>query len=210
MIDPLNITKYDCSDAELDEQIVFWIMVAGKKAKPTAKRVETLRLNLQKFYRVRTGCIVPESIITLLSLYIRCAMVSYPATFHLADTLKKLGFGQYNQKASYLIDLVNSGVNLRTCSVDDLVAIKGVGPKTARCFVLHTRQGARVAGLDTHILRYLRQHTDVVNVPKATPTGKQYDRLEAIILGIADIKGLSAAAFDLQVWTHYSSGGELP
>ena len=32
MIDPFNITKYENTEAELEEVLLFWVLAAGKKA----------------------------------------------------------------------------------------------------------------------------------------------------------------------------------
>jgi thermostable 8-oxoguanine DNA glycosylase len=76
--------------------------------------------------------------------------------------------------------------------------------KTSRCFILHTRKNARVAGLDTHMLKFLRSkgHFDA---PKSTPSNeKNYDRFEKLVLKYADEAGKTPAEFDLDVWNSYA------
>lgn len=94
-------------------------------------------------------------------------------------------------------------LNLKSCSVDDLENIYGIGPKTARCFLIHSRPNMRFAGLDTHILKYLRGLG--YEVPKTTPTGKKYKEIEQIFLNLVDKSGKSVAEFDLEIWRKYSS-----
>jgi len=94
-------------------------------------------------------------------------------------------------------------LNLRTCSVKDLEQIKGIGRKTSRCYVMHSRKNARCAGLDTHCLKFLADRG--YKVPKATPSSeKEYLRLENAFLQLADKSGMSVAEFDLAVWNEYS------
>ena len=102
-----------------------------------------------------------------------------------------------------MLDLVSRGLNLSSCSIEDLERVVGIGPKTARCFVMHSRRGARHAGLDTHVLKYLKSRG--VDVPKSTPTGRRYAELERIFLDMADESGKSPAEFDLEIWKRYSS-----
>jgi thermostable 8-oxoguanine DNA glycosylase len=120
----------------------------------------------------------------------------------LPQTLKSFGIGCYNNKAKSMWDLVNKGLDLKKCSVEDLESVHGIGPKTARCFIIHSRKNARHAGLDTHILKFLREKGH--EVPKATPTGKKYRELEGVFLDYADKSGKSVAEFDLDIWRHYA------
>lgn len=127
----------------------------------------------------------------------------------LEGLLKKIGFGCQKAKARSLRELVNSGLDLRTCSADDLEGIYGIGPKTARCFLIHTRKNVRHAGIDTHLLKWLKSLG--YDVPKSTPTGKVYKRLEEIFLSLADKLKMTPAVLDLAVWRFYSgNSGELP
>jgi len=87
----------------------------------------------------------------------------------------------------------------------ELEQIPGVGPKTARFFVLHSQPNARGAALGTHILKVLKA-SGIPNVPKSTPSGKEYDRLERAYLEICNVHNVNPAQFDLAIWRHYSEG----
>jgi thermostable 8-oxoguanine DNA glycosylase len=68
---------------------------------------------------------------------------------------------------------------------------------------LHTRKDARVAALDTHILKYMRDCG--YEVPKSTPgSKKQYKKIEEQFLQLADESGQTVADFDLSIWKKYS------
>lgn len=201
MVDPNNITDFNATDEKLEEYIIFWVLVAGKNATTTAKSMELLfnRLN-REYYGL------PQSIRTPFNLIKN--FINNEGFMAFVQLMKTCGFGQFNQKARYLEDLVNSRIDLRTCTVEDLEAIKGIGPKTARCFLLHNRPGQRLAGLDTHILKYLASLG--YDVPKSTPTGKKYREVEALFLKVADEKGMEPADLDLKIWLHYKQGDPRP
>jgi len=184
MINPKNIVRYDYSYRELEELLIFCVCVAGKRAKDIAPRVHSL-------------C---NRIASPLCLNI------YYTREELAKRLKKLGIGCYNAKAGTIYDIVgpNGPGDLRMCSLSDLEAIKGIGPKTSRFFLMSSRAGVVHATLDTHLLRWMRDN-GVENVPKSTPTGKRYLDLEKTFITMIP-EGKSAAEFDLEIWNKYSNG----
>jgi thermostable 8-oxoguanine DNA glycosylase len=134
-----------------------------------------------------------------------CNGTPFEIVRHLADTqnfpelLRSFGFGCFNKKAEYLLATAKCGLDIRTCTVEDLEAIHGVGMKTARYFILHSRKNARVACLDTHVLKWLSYYTGY-SVSTQTPTRKDYLRLELIFLRIADVMLISPADLDLKIW----------
>jgi thermostable 8-oxoguanine DNA glycosylase len=70
---------------------------------------------------------------------------------------------------------------------------------------MHTRKDARHAGLDTHVLKWLRDLG--YDAPKATPSKKQYLAFEKVFVDIADILSMPIATLDLAIWNAYSTGG---
>lgn len=80
-----------------------------------------------------------------------------------------------------------------------LEAIPGIGPKSARFFLLYRREGVRVAVLDRHVLRFLRS----IGVA-GTPRG--YRELEGEVLKVADHLGMSSMVLDDIIWRHYALG----
>ena len=82
--------------------------------------------------------------------------------------------------------------------------IYGIGRKTSRGFILHTRPNAQCAVLDTHILKFLNEQ-GAPDVPKSTPPSKsEYERLEKYFLSICRKKKITPAKQDLKVWNYYS------
>ena len=97
--------------------------------------------------------------------------------------------------------------NLDCVSVDELVRVKGIGPKTARFFVMHSRKGEKVATLDVHILKWLSEQ-GVENVPLQTPQNEvTYKRLETEFLERAKKMGKSPAELDLEIWKKKAKKG---
>ena len=92
--------------------------------------------------------------------------------------------------------------SLTTITVSELEMVRGIGPKTARFFVLHSRPNQQIAVLDTHILAWMRSNG--VNAPKATPTLKRYLVLEDYFLREAWSRGMSPADLDLAIWKEKS------
>lgn len=184
MIDPNYITNFNSTEKDLQEVLLFWICAAGKTASTAAR-------NLERFLNSLEGDSPFEKIKQL-------------GIKKLPQTLKKFGIGCYNLKAKSMWELVNSDLDLRTCSVEDLECIYGIGPKTARCFIIHSRRDAECAGLDTHILKFLRSMGH--SVPKSTPsTKKQYKKLEDVFLSYVKKSGQSVAEFDLNIWRYYAN-----
>jgi thermostable 8-oxoguanine DNA glycosylase len=112
--------------------------------------------------------------------------------------------GQYGRLTKAVMDSLN--LDLRTCTLEDLLAVHGVGPKTARFFLLHSRRYAKHAVLDTHILSWLRSH-GVENAPKATPQNpKLYAELEDTFIRLAELwfPNVPLAEVDLLIWMQQS------
>ena len=184
MINPTTITNYNRTQSELEEFLMFSIMVAGKSAKQTAQK-------LNQFLRMREDC---ESPLEFLDNLIQDGKLD--------NTMKVCKLGQYGRLASAFEGIVKLRNRLHEVSVDTLESINGIGPKTARFFVLHSRQGASHAVLDTHILKWLKLHGE--NAPKSTPSGKKYAELEQAFLNYAVQYDMPVADLDLHIWKQYS------
>lgn len=181
MVDPINFTNFNRTPAELEEVALFSVLVAGKNAVSTAKALD----------RFLGDTKAPFAFVRKIPLE------------KLPAILKSVGIGCYERKALYLHHLVHSGVDLKTCTEDDLVAMPGIKYKTANMFLMHTRQGYRGGCLDTHILKYLRDLGH--KVPKSTPQSrKRYREIQDIYFKIAESLGVDPTTLDLEVWRKYS------
>ena len=202
MLDAYSITNYKRSKDELQLFILFALMVAGKNADTTDKACDCMWVALWKNIDhefghkglTYTSDLKASDPFKILSMAIREEWLT-------PQTLKGWGFGCYNLKFKGIKALVESNLDLRTCTTDDLEKIPGIGKKTSRFFIIHSREGAQVAALDTHILKFLKA-SKVKNVPKSTPTSKkEYARLEQAFLKLVP-KNIAPADFDLWLWRH--------
>jgi thermostable 8-oxoguanine DNA glycosylase len=186
MIDPTDVTKFDRTDAELQEFWLFCLCVAGKTAVTQAKHLEAfLSAGRAEFPNFQT----PFQVVAVLE---QCGM--------LLDSIKDAKLGQYNKLSRAFSQSL--GTDLKTCTIADLEAIHGAGAKTARYFMLHTRANQRIACLDTHVIRHMRDLGLTTQV--GTPGGKKYAELEKEFLKLADASGMSVADFDLHIWNTYA------
>jgi hypothetical protein len=183
MINPATVTNYLRSDAELEEFLLFAIVVAGKNSK-----IQSVKL---ADFLLETGMSAPfASPFGIIRAFQRDGI--------LRQQLERVKLGQYNRLAKVFNAVVNLPWSLRDVTVEQLQMV--VGLKTARFFLMHSRQGFRCATLDTHILKWLNEQGIVA--PKATPTQPhKYLALEAQYLAICDARGISPATLDLEIWT---------
>lgn len=188
LIDPIKITNYNQSKSQLELSILFWCFAAGHNAISTAKGINKFLTSLYQ----ETQNNSPFNSIR-----------SIPYWSNVVEALGNSGLGCWRKKSRTIWELVYSELNLKTCSIEDLEEIYYIGPKTSRCFILHSREGVRVAGLDTHLLKYMKDMGFVV--PKSTPQGKKYKVLEQEFLKLCDEVGKTPAEFDLELWLKYSN-----
>jgi len=192
MITPSTITNFNRTEFELEEFLLFSIMVAGKNANQTAKKLDS-------FLFVTMGLMSPLSWVEHLLKLENDISTSKP----LMVCMQNHKLGQYGRLYKAFKGIAQFKDKLKDVTVQELENIHGIGAKTARFFVLHSRPNQELAVLDTHILRWLRDQG--VKAPKATPNGKKYQELENIFLQLAKEKGISPADLDLQIWKEYSN-----
>jgi hypothetical protein len=189
MIDPSNITNYHLEKNGLEEVVLWWILAAGKNGTTAARCLDLFLSSWSVVSKTDSPFNVIRSVDSKTSLPL---------------AMKECGIGCYNNKAKSWRYLANSGIDLKTCTLDDLQSVPGIGPKTARCFLIHSRKNQSYAGLDTHLLKFLRFIG--YDAPKSTPTKKKYDYLEKEFLDIVKKSGKTVAQFDLVIWNYYSKG----
>jgi thermostable 8-oxoguanine DNA glycosylase len=188
MIDPHSITNYHRTERELQEFLIFCVFVQGKQSRVQARKLADFLLE--------TGIVEPLMPFDLIRAYINSNALGYH--------LERAKVGQYNQLTRCLNEIVNADLDLRTCTVEQLETIYRIGPKSARFFLLHSRENQRYAVLDTHILSWMREN-GFQNIPKQTPTIQKYHRIEREFLDYCDSHGLSPSHFDLMIWSKRSA-----
>jgi len=188
LINPKKITDFNRTKADLELFAIFAVCVAGKKSQQTADKVN------EHFRDVQTPTKQLTPFETIKSLIGANIFGGY---------LQHAKFGQYKRIYRALRDLAESDIDLKTCTVEDLEAIHGIGPKTSRFIVMHSRPNQRLATLDTHILRWMRDQG--IETPKATPQSKKlYKELEEKFLTLCDKCAILPSQLDLKIWKQYS------
>lgn len=179
MVDPHNVTDFERRIWPLEEFLLFSLCVAGKRADQQAKKLDKMLASL----------VLPGE--TPFQAIQRVGPDGVRAS------LEDVRMGQYGRLATAFCCC--SVLDPATCSLDELERVPGLGPKTARFFLMHSRPGQRLACLDTHILAELRSIG--VDAPRSTPTGRKYAELERVWLDHCDSLGVDPAEYDLQVWS---------
>jgi thermostable 8-oxoguanine DNA glycosylase len=185
-IDPKRITNYHRTDNELQAFWLFCILVAGKNSDTTSKVLAKIINDLDTWDNLFDGI----------------QRIGYEG---LRDILHKNRTGQYDRISRAIWQSLTT--DLKTCGVEDLVKIHGVGPKTARFFLLHSRAFCDEIVLDTHILNWLRTKCGIRNVPENTPQNpKQYKEWASICKEQMEkhYPSLTLAQIDLLIWTEMS------
>jgi thermostable 8-oxoguanine DNA glycosylase len=194
MIDPYNITKYNRTQNELEEFLLFCIVVAGKTAYIQAQKLEEFLTSVNK------RLMMPEHINPFQSLK--------SAEQHgiLFEEIKLAKLGQYRKIYSGFKYLAEKEYNLSRMTPKILEEIPGVGMKTSRFFLLHsdTFYKDRIAILDTHILKFIKENIDE-RAPKSTPViPLTYRFWEDRFLNWCSENNKNVADFDLEVWKSYA------
>jgi hypothetical protein len=196
MIDPSKVTNFNRTASELEEFLLFTIVVAGKPAYQQAEK-------LDKFLEHK-GEGTPFEYIRWLD--------AWGTSGYIEKMLRQVKMGQYQRISSAfrgVSDFFRSDSDnirfhpLATVPVRILESVKGIGMKTSRFFVMHTRPTSEYACLDTHILQWLGNKGH--NVPKTTPSGQKYLELEKVFLDYAKEMSMMPAALDLQIWNEAQS-----
>ena len=183
-IDPTNITDFNRDTNQLESFWLFCMFVAGKNSDYASRCLSKLIHGMSKR--------------------------GYDGIFNYFKDLGRDGIhnalvankvGQYTRLTKGVMQSLD--LDLVNCNLDDLLKIHGVGNKTARFFLLHTREGGNYAVLDTHILAWLRTH-GVEEAPKTTPTdSKVYRTLEKKFRYMSRLcyPHLTDAEIDLLIWS---------
>lgn len=187
LTDPNFPIIFDRTQEELEENLLFCVVVAGKKASTQIRLLHSFlnsgKPGLSPFDKIR-------------------AMNS---DGNLPQKLMDSRLGQYTRLVCCFRALISSDINLSNCTVEDLEFIHGIGPKTARFFMTCNREHVRHAVIDTHLLKYMNQYMGIT-VPSTTPgSQREYTRLEKLYLDHVDSLGVNPAELDLAIWKIYAN-----
>lgn len=223
-IDPHNITDFHRDSNNKELFLIFAIAVAGKSSDVTARKIN-------RMFNVDKDCMpaeLPELVTetmrwsaTLVCTYLKDGVSPFGVLKGLVDNkilgsfLELHSIGQYHRigKAYDQISRTRGGIHvINQVTVDDLVKYDGIGPKTARFFMLHSFPNCNYAVLDTHILRHIAEYVELslglirkFQVPRTTPQiESEYKFWETFFLGMCNQAGRSTAEYDLATWNNRS------
>lgn len=179
-VNPHQVTDFNRSPDQLQAFWMFAILVAGKNANVQAKKLSDF---------------LYPAVIEEYDPFTYVRALDYLSA--LENEVREHKLGQYSRIVPAFLQSLE--LDLEKCDVHDLEEVYGVGPKTARFFLLHSREGEDLAVLDTHILKWMSTELSV-DVPKVTPTGDRYLELEEIFLEEAVSRGMTPADLDLHIW----------
>jgi len=194
MINPYSITNYNRTLPELEEFILFCIVVAGKTAYIQARKLDEFLLS------VKARLMMPEQVSPF--------QIIKSAEQHgiLFEEIKKAKLGQYKKINSAFKYISEKEYNLVRMTPKILEEIPGVGMKTSRFFLLHSDifYKDKIAILDTHILKFIKENIDE-RAPKSTPVIPiTYKYWEDLFLHWCETNNKNVADFDLEVWKSYA------
>lgn len=194
MIDPYKITNYNRTQNELEEFLLFCIVVAGKTAYIQAKKLNEFLSS------INTRLMMPQNINPFQSIK--------SAEQHgiLMEEILRAKLGQYKKIYNGFKYISEHEYDLTRMTPDLLELIPGVGMKSSRFFLLHSdiKFKNKIAIIDTHILKFIKENIDD-RAPKSTPTIRvTYKYLENRFLAFCDNMNKDAAEFDLETWKSYA------
>lgn len=188
MINPAKVTNYNRTQYELEEFILFCINVAGKKSAIEAPKLEVFIERAKNITKETTPFNCIRKLIKL---------------GRLNEIMHWAKLSPYAQRYNSYVAVAKIK-DLQTVTLNRLLQVPGIGLKTARFFLSHSREDFDEPMLDTHILRFLRDqgHADA---PKSTPSNENTYRYFAnIFKNIARQLGKSVTDLDLEIWKQYS------
>ena len=184
MITPTQITKFDRTDAELQAFWLFGAFCAGKNS-------DYASACLSKLLHKTEGKTPFDYLRELGETNIHNALVASR-------------IGQYGRLTRFIMESID--LDLRNATLEQLLSVFGIGHKTARFFLVHSRRDVSHAVLDVHILKYLRDKG--VQCEAQTPSSqKRYAELEKTFIYVAqlDFPNTTLADIDLLLWMKYSN-----
>jgi len=196
MIDPSNVTNPARTPAELEEFLLFCVVVAGKNADQQAQKLERFLGGQRPFAFIRAS----------------------DRKGLLESRLREVRLGKYALLSTSFRELSHSDADLAACPWEYLTRFPGIGIKTAKFFVLHSRANEMHGVLDTHVLAWMRDHWEAAGprglpVPRHSPQDPATYRFwETVYFGMVSARHHRGAAaidwarFDLDLWKERRSG----
>ena len=192
MIIPTKITDYS-QNRDLLEFAIFAACVAGKNSDQIANKVNALWMDSGFRTTLTIQFMQPPNSETAYLLYLRI----------LRGYLERYKMGQYARLSRVVYLLNQHSLILKTMLWNQLVNLKGIGPKTAAFFLLHSRPHFDIPVIDVHIVKYMASKGITI---KVTSDIQKYLEYAALVKAAfeKDFPILTLAQADLHVWTTFS------
>lgn len=188
MINPAEVTNYNRTQYELEEFILFCINVAGKKSSIEAPKLEVFIERAKNITKETTPFNCIRKLIEL---------------GRLQEIMHWAKLSPYTQRFNSYVSVVVIK-DLQTVTLNRLLQVPGIGLKTARFFLSHSREDFDEPMLDTHILQFLRDQ-GYKDAPKSTPSNVGiYNYYANVFKMFARTLGKSVTDLDLEIWKKYS------
>lgn len=188
MINPAKVTNYNRTQYELEEFILFCINVAGKKSAIEAPKLEVFIERAKNITKESTPFNCIRKLIKL---------------GRLNEIMHWAKLSPYAQRYNSYVAVAKIK-DLQTVTLNRLLQVPGIGLKTARFFLSHSREDFDEPMLDTHILQFLRDQ-GYADAPKSTPSNENtYHYFANIFKNIARQLGKTVTDLDLEIWKQYS------
>jgi hypothetical protein len=199
MIDPNNVTNASRTPEELEEFLLFCVVVAGKNADQQSAKLERFLGGRKPFAHIRS---------------------SHKAG-RLDAALRDVRLGKYSLLGRSFRELAHSGRDLSSVTWEELAEFPGIGIKTSKFFILHSRERQMHGVLDTHVLAWMAEHwaqagPNRMEVPRHSPQDpKAYRFWETVYFGMVSARhhGTGAvdwAKFDLDLWRERRGSADEP
>lgn len=179
---PTSITNFERSDRQLQAFWLFSMFVAGKNSDFASNKLHAIME------------LMPEDALP----------IDWICKQNVDSLLRQVKVGQYGRLTKAILG--SRDIDLRNATLETLMGVHGVGPKTARFFIVHSRKDCKHAVLDTHVLHFLRDN-GYPQAPKTTPSGRTYLAWEKVFLDFCNTHYYKTpiAIIDLDIWTRYSA-----
>ena len=199
MLDPNNVTNAARTAAELEEFLLFCIVVAGKNADQQSAKLERFLGGRRPFAFIRSS----------------------HREGNLDERLRDVRLGKYSLLGRSFRELAHADADLALCTWEELTRFPGIGIKTAKFFILHSRPREMQGVLDTHVLGWMADHWSGrrggPSVPRHSPQDpRAYRFWETVYFGMVSARhhgGQTAvdwAKFDLDLWKERRGGTAAP
>lgn len=193
-INPKEITDLNRTKAQKEKFLLFCVLCAGKSSDVMAEKLEQLLEPVNS-----SGPAGPCARFELKATPLEY-LINLLRNGRLREVLEKHKIGKYNLLTKFVESLLEVRIfPTAEWKREALVTIPGISYKTASLYRMHCF-GDKIACLDTHVLRWLRNE-GFKGVPKASPSNWDiYRHWENVFLGECYKREVEPNHFDLDLW----------